>query len=56
MVSYCVGHLGLSLDWEKTKVLFLRARAQPSSFTALGKMLKVVRELKFLGTMVSARG
>ena len=56
MVSYYVGHLGLSLDWEKTKVLFLRARAQPSSFTALGKALKVVRELKFLGTMVTAWG
>ena len=56
MVSYYVGHLGLALDWGKTKVLFLRVRAQPSSFTALGKMLKVVRELKFLGTMVTARG
>ena len=35
-VSYYIGHLGQSLDWEKTKVLFLRACAQPSSFTALG--------------------
>ena len=55
MVSYYIGHLGLSLDWEKTKVLFLWARAQ-FCFSALGKTLKVVRELKFLGTMVSARG
>ena len=56
MVSYYVGHLGLALDWEKTKVLFLRARAPPATFTALGQTLKVVRELKFLGTMVTARG
>ena len=56
MVSYDIGHLGLSLDWEKTKVLFLHVRAQPSSFTALGQTLKVVRELKFLGTLVMAWG
>ena len=56
MVSYYVGHLGLALDWEKIKVLFLCARAPPATFTALGQTLKVVRELKFLGTMVSARG
>lgn len=55
-VSYYVGHLGLALDWEKTKVLFLRARAPPATFTALGQMLKVVRELKFLGMMMTARG
>ena len=35
-VSYYIGHLGLALDWEKTKVLFLRARAPPATFTALG--------------------
>ena len=56
VVSYYVGHLGLALDWEKTKVLFLRACTPPATFTALGQTLKVVRELKFLGTMVTARG
>ena len=55
-VSYYVSHLGLALDWEKTKVLFLRVCALPSCFTALGQTLKVVQELKFLGTMVSAWG
>ena len=55
-VSYYVGHLGLGLDWEKTKVLFLHAHAPPATFTALGQTLKVVRELKFLGTMVTAWG
>ena len=55
-VSYYVGHLGLALVWEKTKVLFLRARTPPATFTTLGQTLKVVRELKFLGTMVTARG
>ena len=54
-VCYYVGHLGLALDWEKTKVLFLCARAPPASFTALGQTLKVVQKFKFLGTMVTAR-
>ena len=44
-VSYYVVHLGLALDWEKTKVLFLHACAPPATFMALGQMLKVVREL-----------
>ena len=55
-VSYYVGHVGLALDWEKTKVLFLCTSAPPATFTALGQTLKVVQELKFLGTMVTARG
>ena len=55
-ISYYIGHLGLALDWEKTKVLFLHVCTPPATFTALGQMLKVVRELKFLGTMVTARG
>ena len=54
--SYHVGHLGLALDWEKTKVLFLCARAPPATFTALGQTVKLVWELKFLGTMVTAWG
>ena len=56
MVSYYVGHLGLALDWGKTKVLFFHAQAPPANLTALGQTPKVVQELKFLGTMVTARG
>ena len=55
-VSFYVGHLGLALDWDKTKVLFLRARTLPTIFIALGQTLKVVRGLKFLAMMVTARG
>ena len=55
-VSDYVGHLGLSLDWDKTKVLFLCTPKAPTALRAWGHLLKVVRELKFLGILVNSRG
>lgn len=56
-VSDFLAPLGLAIEWDKTKLLYMNAKRHPSfKLPGCQTPLKVVSELKFLGLMVNRTG